>query len=149
MSNTVFSAIGIVVFIVIVIIVIIVIIIYEWSPQSGVNNSDHLVPVVEGNMTVVGLDEATIETYPKLPYYEAKLKYKGTSADCCSICLANYGNDDLIRLLPECKHLFHHKCVKPWLLQQATCPVCRKSPLKSASMPTQQIEEVILTAPDG
>ncbi|MCL7046340.1 hypothetical protein MKW94_028925 [Papaver nudicaule] len=79
----------------------------------------------------VGLDEATLEGYPKLLYSEAKLQTKHTTSDgtCCSICLADYKSTDVTRLLPDCGHLFHQKCVDPWLLQHPTCPICRASPL--------------------
>ncbi|RZC59992.1 hypothetical protein C5167_021751 [Papaver somniferum] len=79
----------------------------------------------------VGLDEAMLESYPKFQFSEAKLHTKhSTAADgsCCSICLADYNNTDITRLLPDCGHLFHQKCVDPWLLQHPTCPICRSSP---------------------
>ncbi|KAI3929856.1 hypothetical protein MKW98_004010 [Papaver atlanticum] len=79
-----------------------------------------------------GLDEATLESYPKFLYSEAKLQTKqSTIADgsCCSICLSDYISSDITRLLPDCGHLFHQKCVDPWLLQHPTCPICRASPL--------------------
>ncbi|WCJ34169.1 RING/U-box superfamily protein [Euphorbia peplus] len=77
-----------------------------------------------------GIDEATLKSYPKLLYSEAKLRKIDTStASCCSICLADYKNTDMLRLLPECGHLFHLKCVDPWLRKHPTCPVCRTSPL--------------------
>ncbi|CAA7394700.1 unnamed protein product [Spirodela intermedia] len=82
----------------------------------------------------VGIDEATLATYPKLLYSrkaKAQEEYKGTNASCCSICLADYKDGDVLRLLPDCNHLFHLKCVDPWLRQHPTCPVCRASPLPS------------------
>ncbi|XP_041028467.1 RING-H2 finger protein ATL70-like [Juglans microcarpa x Juglans regia] len=77
----------------------------------------------------VGLDEATILSYPKLLYSEAKSKKKDSTATCCSICLADYKSSDMLRLLPDCGHLFHLKCVDPWLRLHPTCPVCRTSPM--------------------
>lgn len=77
----------------------------------------------------VGLDESTIKSYPKLPYSEARLQKKDSTATCCSICLADYRSSDMLRLLPDCSHLFHVKCVDPWLRLHPTCPVCRTSPL--------------------
>lgn len=77
----------------------------------------------------VGLDEATIKSYPKLLFSEAKLQKNDSTAMCCSICLADYKNSDMLRLLPDCNHLFHAKCVDPWLRLHPSCPVCRTSPL--------------------
>ncbi|KAJ4705418.1 RING-H2 finger protein [Melia azedarach] len=77
----------------------------------------------------VGLDEGTIKSYPKLQYSESKLQKKDSTAMCCSICLADYKSSDMLRLLPDCNHMFHVKCVDPWLRLHPTCPVCRTSPL--------------------
>ncbi|XP_019157124.1 PREDICTED: RING-H2 finger protein ATL70-like [Ipomoea nil] len=81
--------------------------------------------------TETGLDEETLLSYPKLVFSQAaKVSRKdSTAATCCSICLADYKSSDTLRLLPECGHLFHLKCVDPWLRLHPTCPVCRTSPL--------------------
>ena len=78
----------------------------------------------------LGLDEATLDKYPKLIYAQAKQhKNKANStASCCSICLADYKDTDVLRDLPDCGHLFHLECVDSWLKLHATCPVCRNSP---------------------
>lgn len=75
-----------------------------------------------------GLDEATITSYPKLVYSKVKLQYGSSTACCCSICLADYKETDMLLVLPHCGHLFHVKCVDPWLRLHATCPICRNSP---------------------
>ncbi|KAI3957765.1 hypothetical protein MKX01_007596 [Papaver californicum] len=95
-------------------------------PQQGHDDNNH-----PGDIEA-GLDEATLESYPKFLYSEAKLQTKhSTTVDgsCCSICLADYNSTDVVRLLPDCGHLFHQKCVDQWLLQHPTCPICRASPL--------------------
>ncbi|RZC59990.1 hypothetical protein C5167_021746 [Papaver somniferum] len=84
----------------------------------------------------IGLDEAILESYPKFQYSEAKIQTKHTTADssCCSICLADYNNTDITRLLLDCRHFFHQMCIDPWLLKHPTCPVCRASPLPTPQM---------------
>lgn len=79
-----------------------------------------------------GIDEVTIKSYPKMLYSEAKVKKRDSAKDtCCSICLADYKNTDMLRVLPECDHLFHLKCIDPWLRLHPTCPLCRTSPLST------------------
>ncbi|KAF3442763.1 hypothetical protein FNV43_RR16680 [Rhamnella rubrinervis] len=92
------------------------------------NNREPL-PGLPNFVVDVGLDEATIWSYPKLLYSEAKLQKTDSTASCCSICLADYKATDMLRLLPDCGHLFHLKCVDPWLRLHPTCPVCRTSPI--------------------
>ncbi|XP_072957477.1 RING-H2 finger protein ATL70-like [Typha angustifolia] len=99
---------------------------------------------VADNDVEIGIDEATLMSYPKVLYSQAKLREKGrTTSACCSICLTDYKNSDVLRELPECGHLFHLKCVDPWLRLHPSCPVCRTSPLASP-LPTPLAEVVPL-----
>ncbi|KAM1778761.1 hypothetical protein ACFX12_040219 [Malus domestica] len=45
----------------------------------------------------------------------------------CTVCLAEYHGDDVLRILPYCEHSFHVTCIDIWLQQHSTCPVCRIS----------------------
>ncbi|KAF3434423.1 hypothetical protein FNV43_RR25526 [Rhamnella rubrinervis] len=78
-----------------------------------------------------GLDDAILDSFPKLLYAHSELQKATSTASCCSICLVDYKDTDLLRLLPECNHLFHLKCVDPWLRLKPTCPMCRNSSLQS------------------
>ncbi|KAB5544007.1 hypothetical protein DKX38_012119 [Salix brachista] len=89
----------------------------------------------QNSVTVeIGLSEATLNTCPKLLYSEAKEKLEKGADDlvatsCCSICLQDYKDSDLLRLLPECGHFFHAQCIDLWLKLHPTCPICRNSPV--------------------
>lgn len=116
------------------------------------NHHHHHQPTDDPPFTVVemGLDDATLLTYPKLLYSEAKHHHLKDSADhaCCSICLADYKGSDMLRLLPDCGHMFHLPCVDPWLRLHPTCPVCRTSPLPTP-LPTPLAEVVPLASRQG
>ncbi|KAF5770519.1 putative transcription factor C2H2 family [Helianthus annuus] len=73
-----------------------------------------------------GLRDDVLETFPTFVYSETD---RGTSyyGSSCSICLADYVATDMVRLLPECGHLFHVECIDKWLKVHRTCPVCRNS----------------------
>lgn len=50
--------------------------------------------------------------------------------DNCSICLENLyseedleSNNDIIEL--KCKHMFHKKCLDPWVNEHKKCPLCK------------------------
>ncbi|KAI3721729.1 hypothetical protein L2E82_32747 [Cichorium intybus] len=87
-----------------------------------------------------GLEDDVLATFPTFQYSDVRVLLKGeTNTDSyadnygsdCSICLADYKPADVIRLLPECGHLFHLSCIDTWLKVHPTCPVCRTSPLPS------------------
>ncbi|KAG6530104.1 hypothetical protein ZIOFF_012325 [Zingiber officinale] len=71
-----------------------------------------------------GLDQAAISSYPKFPFAAAK-----GGDPLCSICLCEYREGEMLRMLPDCGHCFHLLCVDVWLQLNASCPVCRNSPL--------------------
>ncbi|KAL0452094.1 UNVERIFIED_CONTAM: RING-H2 finger protein ATL70 [Sesamum latifolium] len=79
----------------------------------------------------IGLDEGTLSSYPHYTYSQVKPHKGEMTALACSICLADYKDSDVLRLLPECGHLFHLKCVDPWLMLHPTCPICRNSPAQT------------------
>ncbi|KAK7391548.1 hypothetical protein VNO78_19964 [Psophocarpus tetragonolobus] len=74
--------------------------------------------------------DTSFEGSRKLLYSELELDNKGSSSSSCSICLGDYKESDMLRLLPHCNHLFHLSCVDPWLRLHSTCPICRKSSIQ-------------------
>ncbi|GIX83125.1 RING-type E3 ubiquitin transferase [Caerostris darwini] len=42
----------------------------------------------------------------------------------CTICMEGFILREKAKKLP-CSHLYHEKCIRPWLEKQATCPNCR------------------------
>ncbi|XP_006654677.1 RING-H2 finger protein ATL67 [Oryza brachyantha] len=75
----------------------------------------------------VGLDPAVIASYPKVPFSRAAAGADAEAA--CSICLCEYKEGEMQRMMPECRHRFHLMCLDAWLRRSASCPVCRSSPI--------------------
>ncbi|XWS49266.1 hypothetical protein CRYUN_Cryun13aG0149300 [Craigia yunnanensis] len=72
-----------------------------------------------------GLDPEVIQAFPTFFYStvkEFRLEKYGLE---CAICLGEFSDDDMLRLLTICCHVFHKECVDLWLESHKTCPVCR------------------------
>ncbi|KAL2550768.1 RING/U-box superfamily protein [Forsythia ovata] len=94
-------------------------------------------PVVEFTSMVAphaiampGLDNSTIESYPKTVLGESRRLPKPDD-NICSICLSEYRPKETLRSIPECQHCFHAECIDEWLRMKASCPICRNSPNSS------------------
>ncbi|KAL5213090.1 hypothetical protein ABZP36_023937 [Zizania latifolia] len=82
------------------------------------------------HIRTVGLDEAAIESIA-LTRYRAGAGMLGASD--CSVCLGEFRDGELLRLLPKCGHAFHVPCIDTWLRAHVNCPLCRADILHPAS----------------
>ncbi|PWA66451.1 RING-H2 finger protein ATL74 [Artemisia annua] len=60
----------------------------------------------------------------KIPVEVFQLRAEVVATEC-SICLGNFVQGENVRVLPECNHEFHVKCVDKWLVEHMSCPNCR------------------------
>ncbi|KAI3978610.1 hypothetical protein MKX01_015785 [Papaver californicum] len=72
-----------------------------------------------------GLDPRVIDTFPTFIYSVVKGLKIGKGALECAVCLNEFEDDETLRLLPKCDHVFHPECIDAWLVSHTTCPVCR------------------------
>lgn len=92
---------------------------------------------------VIGIDGETLDSFPKMLYSDKVCQSfksaEGNELDeaednnCCSICLSDYKESEVVKVIPDCDHMFHIDCIDQWLCLHATCPICRTSPLPSRS----------------
>ncbi|KZV55295.1 hypothetical protein F511_06772 [Dorcoceras hygrometricum] len=71
------------------------------------------------------LEPLEVSKFPVKKYGELCLSSKENAL--CAVCLSEYHNDDILRILPVCGHSFHATCIDIWLHQHLTCPICRIS----------------------
>ncbi|KAL7615968.1 hypothetical protein Lser_V15G00075 [Lactuca serriola] len=76
---------------------------------------------------VCGLDPAVIATFTTCTYSTVKEMKIGQHVLECAVCLIEFTDHEVLRLLPECNHVFHRACIDEWLALRVTCPVCRAS----------------------
>ncbi|KAG0460667.1 hypothetical protein HPP92_020563 [Vanilla planifolia] len=76
-----------------------------------------------------GLDEAQISKITVCRYKRGEGPVEGTD---CSVCLAEFREEDDLRLLPKCSHAFHLQCIDTWLRAHSNCPLCRANIVSAA-----------------
>ncbi|XP_058087589.1 E3 ubiquitin-protein ligase ATL31-like [Magnolia sinica] len=102
----------------------------QCSRESGSSNAGILQNGARGRSrrgAVRGLDPAVIETFPILEYTVVKGLKLGKGTLECAVCLNEFEDDETLRLLPKCNHVFHPDCIDAWLSSHTTCPVCRSN----------------------
>uniref|UniRef100_A0A1J3JWU2 RING-type E3 ubiquitin transferase n=1 Tax=Noccaea caerulescens TaxID=107243 RepID=A0A1J3JWU2_NOCCA len=77
------------------------------------------------NAAARGLNASVVETFPTFVYSDVKTQKLGKGELECAICLNEFEDDETLRLLPKCDHVFHPHCIGAWLEAHVTCPVCR------------------------
>ncbi|KAI9109789.1 hypothetical protein K1719_018830 [Acacia pycnantha] len=108
-------------------------------PNSTPNNSnpvDHHHHDDEENLVQNNVDiEAAINSYPCFIYGDKKDDDHQNSTTC-PICLCEYLESETMRMMPQCGHYFHLKCIDEWLRINWSCPVCRDSPSLPRTTPS-------------
>ncbi|KAJ9188143.1 hypothetical protein P3X46_003533 [Hevea brasiliensis] len=99
----------------------------QTRPQAN-QTSDTATVSPQPTISMVGLDEATIESYEKVVLGESMRLPTGPNNNTCAICLSEYCSKDTLRCIPACNHWFHVGCIDKWLRMNNSCPVCRNSP---------------------
>ena len=78
---------------------------------------DFMTTFLSGRSTPV--NQRTLNELPSLTITQEQLDFS------CAICFDDYKLAETnVRKLP-CNHLFHERCIFPWLQINGTCPVCR------------------------
>lgn len=76
----------------------------------------------------LGLGPAAVAALPTRAFAARPRGSAASDAESqCVICLEEYEERDVLRVLPHCGHDFHMACIHVWLEQNSTCPVCRIS----------------------
>ncbi|KAI3414965.1 RING-type domain-containing protein [Psidium guajava] len=95
--------------------------------EELMDNLDTTLPEILDNIPVAPrAPPASKEVVAKLPVItlsEEILAKMGHDAEC-AICREDLVMNDEMQELP-CKHTFHPPCLKPWLDEHNSCPICR------------------------
>ncbi|XP_018833712.1 RING-H2 finger protein ATL57-like [Juglans regia] len=69
-----------------------------------------------------GVEPGTIQALPVYSYGGGKEKFEIKD---CAICLGEFEENEAVKEIPFCKHVFHPHCIDRWLWSHVACPVCR------------------------
>jgi E3 ubiquitin-protein ligase ATL6/9/15/31/42/55 len=95
-----------------------------------------------------GLNQDVIDTFPTFRYSNVKGLKIGKSTLACAVCLNEFQDDETLRLIPKCSHVYHHGCIDIWLVSHNTCPVCRAN-LDPRSEDTIVPPNITIQIPEG
>lgn len=74
---------------------------------------------------ISGLEPVMVAAIPTMKFNREA--FSSVEDAQCSICLGEYQEKEVLRIMPKCGHNFHLSCIDVWLRKQSTCPVCRLS----------------------
>ncbi|KAM1772274.1 hypothetical protein ACFX15_046145 [Malus domestica] len=81
---------------------------------------------VESEPPKNGLEPSVIAALPIFVFTRAGGRDgRDDNAIECAVCLSMLEDEEMARLLPNCKHSFHAECIDKWLSSHTTCPICR------------------------
>ncbi|KAL5551201.1 hypothetical protein UlMin_001377 [Ulmus minor] len=102
------------------------------SQDHDLPRSHHQQQTIQQQKTTVNSAAASLEGAPVLVYSAGmKVKLAGEEAEC-AICLSEFEEGESLRVMPSCRHGFHHHCIFQWLSSHSSCPTCRSSCLPPA-----------------
>ncbi|XP_019179189.1 PREDICTED: E3 ubiquitin-protein ligase ATL23-like [Ipomoea nil] len=98
--------------------------VYIWSfcyltkHRGGGNAGEAAVEAVKDGGEM-GLTAAQLERLPRI-------RGDGLAVgNDCAVCLDGIESDQVARMVPGCKHVFHLQCADTWLSKHSACPLCR------------------------
>ncbi|WOL10024.1 RING-H2 finger protein ATL7-like [Canna indica] len=87
---------------------------FDLELRSDVDQSEDIIS---------GLEPVLVAAIPTMKYRHEAFSSREDAQ--CSICLGEYEEKEVLRIIPNCNHNFHLACIDVWLQKQTTCPICR------------------------
>lgn len=69
----------------------------------------------------------TLEVYHSSTNQENEMVLEEENQVQCAICHCDIHQGSIVRKLNVCGHYFHQGCIDTWLVNQNSCPICRRS----------------------
>ena len=77
------------------------------------------------------------------PEQQAAFGLKRNTHIECAICQEEFTRTSLVCQMPcHIKHIFHSECIRPWILKQNACPLCKQAiPVSEERLPREDEDE--------
>ncbi|KAI3459255.1 hypothetical protein Pfo_015918 [Paulownia fortunei] len=87
-----------------------------------------------------GLEPAVLNSLPVFLYSSKAAEQPPLE---CAVCLSEFEENEVGRLLPKCNHSFHIECINMWFHSHSTCPLCRSpvEPVENRNEPSSTVVE--------
>ncbi|RDX86982.1 putative E3 ubiquitin-protein ligase HIP1, partial [Mucuna pruriens] len=96
---------------------------FQALQQAGIRN------LFDASRPHIGLTVETIMQYITRENFVSAENVDLEDREKCIICMEEYEDGDEIGKLDLCVHKFHIQCVKEWLMNKNTCPICKRTAL--------------------
>uniref|UniRef100_A0A5B7B0J3 RING-type domain-containing protein n=1 Tax=Davidia involucrata TaxID=16924 RepID=A0A5B7B0J3_DAVIN len=103
--------------------------------------SDSGIDLEQPEHRITGLEPVVVAAIPTVKFNREA--FSSMEDAQCTICLGEYQEKEVLRIMPQCGHSFHLSCIDVWLRKQSTCPVCRL-PLQN-SLETKHLRAAMFT----
>ncbi|OVA02924.1 zinc finger protein [Macleaya cordata] len=103
--------------------------------------------VINSAVKSQGLDPSIVSSFPTFVYSSVKDLRREKNRLECAVCLSEFEDNDVLRLLTICSHAFHPECIDLWFESHTTCPVCRHN-LDPSEKLSEKSPEINVTVTD-
>ncbi|RWW70099.1 hypothetical protein BHE74_00022236 [Ensete ventricosum] len=100
----------------------VILLVYVKCRRSMPSESIIPAPTRQTRHQLSGIDRTVVESLPFFRFASLRGVRDGLE---CAVCISKFDGDEVLRLLPKCKHAFHIDCVDRWLEAHSSCPLCR------------------------
>ena len=112
--------------------------------QVGFDDDDEIIPTISPADSYDTIE--TVNTNDSDEGHFRRLSFTADSLDRfkyneCPICMSPMVAGEIVSWSPNqaCNHVYHHECIKEWLLHHMNCPFCRATFLLCDEKPKQKL----------
>ncbi|KAK9124049.1 hypothetical protein Sjap_013651 [Stephania japonica] len=121
-----------------------VLVFYQFVLSRCCNHTNSAVPQLNQQIGETGNElhkKKLVESIPIVTYSKSKDGQFRVDHNECAVCLGELEEEEMVRLMPSCRHAFHAACIDQWFSSRSNCPVCRSPIVEEQRMEVRGDEE--------